>query len=180
MATLLPARLIPVNCAQLQLGMYVAELDRSWLHTSFHAHGFMLSHAEQVEELQRLCAYVYVDPVLSEQVGDDETFSTGLTARVEALPDGDSPAPLARQRLELRTDLLLGLDPLAEGADARMPAREVAMLGGEGVLASVDDRIELVLGMPNALSCDGRLDDFVGYLHRRLAEQDAAGVAERG
>ena len=29
MATLLPARLIPVNCAQLQLGMYVAELDRS-------------------------------------------------------------------------------------------------------------------------------------------------------
>jgi HD-GYP domain-containing protein (c-di-GMP phosphodiesterase class II) len=103
MATLLPTRLIPVNCAQLQLGMYVAELDRSWLHTSFHAHGFMLSHAEQLEELQRLCVYVYVDPVLSEQVGDDETFSTGLTARVEALPDGDSPAPLARQRLELRT-----------------------------------------------------------------------------
>lgn len=101
MATLLPDRLIPVSCAQLQPGMYVAELDRSWLHTSFHAHGFMLSHAEQIEELQRLCEYVYVDPVLSEH-GDDEMFSTGLTSRVEALPEGDPPTPLARQRLELR------------------------------------------------------------------------------
>ncbi|MCK7473557.1 MAG: DUF3391 domain-containing protein [Rhodopseudomonas palustris] len=102
MATLLPARLIPVNCAQLQLGMYVAELDRSWLHTSFHAHGFMLSHSEQIEELQRLCDYVYVDPVLSEQLGNDEFFSTGLTARVEALATVDTPTPLARQRFELR------------------------------------------------------------------------------
>jgi HD-GYP domain-containing protein (c-di-GMP phosphodiesterase class II) len=101
MATLLPDRLTPVNCAQLQLGMYVAELDRSWLHTSLQAHGFMLSHAEQIAELQRLCEYVYVDPVLSEH-GDDEMFSTGLTGHVEALPDGDPPTPLARQRLELR------------------------------------------------------------------------------
>lgn len=101
MATLLPARLIPVNCTRLQLGMYVAELDRSWLHTSFHAQGFMLSHVEQIEELQRLCEYVYVDPVLSDH-GDDEMFSTGLTARVEVLPDGSAPTPLARQRLELR------------------------------------------------------------------------------
>lgn len=101
MATLLPDRLIPVNCAQLQLGMYVAELDRSWLHTSFHAHGFMLSHADQIEELQRLCEYVYVDPVLSDH-GSDEMFSTGLTGRVEALADGDPATPLARQRLELR------------------------------------------------------------------------------
>ncbi len=102
MAILLPARLIPVNCAQLQLGMYVAELDRSWLHTSFHAHGFMLSQAEQIEELQRLCEYVYVDPVLSDPLGDDEFFSTGLTSRVEVLAGGDAPTPLARQRFELR------------------------------------------------------------------------------
>lgn len=101
MATLLPARLIPVNCAQLQLGMYVAELDRSWLDTPFRAHGFTLSHVKQLEELHRLCEYVYVDPVLSEH-GDGEFFSTGLTGRIEALPEGDAPSSLARQRLELR------------------------------------------------------------------------------
>ncbi|MEO7387313.1 MAG: HD domain-containing phosphohydrolase [Gammaproteobacteria bacterium] len=101
MATLLPARLVPVNCAQLQLGMYVAELDRSWLHTSFHAHGFLLNQAEQIVELQRMCEYVYVDPVLSDH-GDGEMFSTGLTGRIEALPETDAPSPLSRQRLDLR------------------------------------------------------------------------------
>jgi hypothetical protein len=40
---------------------------------------------------------------------------------------------------ELGADFLVGLDPLAEGADARMPAGEVAGLGGAGGLAGVDD-----------------------------------------
>lgn len=75
------------------------------------------------------------------------------------------------------------IDSQAYSCDAFRMRSMIAMpMAGSvfSVLASVDDRIELVLGMPNALSSDGRLDDFVGYLHRRLAEQDAAGVAERG
>ncbi len=102
MATVPPARLVPVNCAQLQLGMYVAELDRPWLHTPLHAHGFVLSQPEQIEELQRHCDHVYIDPVLSEQAGDGEFFSTGLTGRVQALPEGSPASPLTRQRRELR------------------------------------------------------------------------------
>ena len=104
MATLLPAHLIPVNCAQLQLGMYVAELDRPWLQTSFQAHGFMLRQDEHIEELRRICEYVYVDPVLSEQ-DESEMFNTGLTSRVKILSPTDPLAPLtplARQRIELR------------------------------------------------------------------------------
>ena len=101
MAILLPARLVPVNCAQLQFGMYVAELDRSWLQTSFHSHGFLLSQSEQIDELRRICDYVYVDPVLSEHT-DDEMFYTGLTGKVAALSPGDLPTPLTRQRAELR------------------------------------------------------------------------------
>jgi HD-GYP domain-containing protein (c-di-GMP phosphodiesterase class II) len=81
--------------------MYVAELDRSWLQTSFHAHGFLLSQSEQIEDLRRICAYVYVDPVLSEHSAG-EMFSTGLTGRVEALSPDVLPTPLARQRTELR------------------------------------------------------------------------------
>ncbi len=101
MAIVLPPRLVPVNCAQLQFGMYVAELDRSWLQTSFHAHGFLLSQSEQIEELRRICSYVYVDPVLSEY-RDSEMFYTGLTAKVEALSACRPPTALARQRMELR------------------------------------------------------------------------------
>jgi hypothetical protein len=52
------------------------------------------------------------------------------------------PADVARsdaEPLELRADLLFRLDPFAECADARVPAREVAPLRGAGVLARVDD-----------------------------------------
>lgn len=101
MATLLPAHLIPVNCAKLQFGMYVAELDRPWLQTSFHSHGFMLTDDEQIAELRRLCEYVYVDPVLSDH-NDGEMFCTGLTSRLPVLNPVDQPTPLARQRMELR------------------------------------------------------------------------------
>ena len=101
MAILLPARLVPVNCAQLQLGMYVAELDRSWLETAFHSHGFLISVQEQISELRRCCEYVYVDPVLSEH-GDGEMFSTGLTGRIEALFVEEAPSVLNRNRQELR------------------------------------------------------------------------------
>ncbi len=105
MAIVLPPRLAPVNCAQLQFGMYVAELDRSWLQTSFHAHGFLISQSEQSEELRRLCSYVYVDPVLSEY-RDSEMFYTGLTAEVEALSACHPPTALAWQRMELRAGFL--------------------------------------------------------------------------
>ncbi len=101
MATLLPAHLISVNCDQLQFGMYVAELDRPWLQTSFHSHGFMLTRDEQIEELRRICEYVYVDPVLSEH-DDTEMFCTGLTGRVAVLTPAGQLTPLARQRMELR------------------------------------------------------------------------------
>ena len=85
MADVFSAHLVPVDCSQLQPGMYVAELDRPWLQTPFHAHGFLLSHAEQIEALRRVCSYVYVDPVLSEH-----------SENGSSLPPGRVPHPVGR------------------------------------------------------------------------------------
>ncbi len=97
MAGVFSAQLIPVDCRRLQLGMYVAELDRPWLQTPFHAHGFLLAHAEQIEALRRICSYVYVDPVLSEH-SESDLFSTGLTARVSTLKSDHRLSGLDRSR----------------------------------------------------------------------------------
>lgn len=58
--------LIPLQCEQLQPGMFVAELDRSWLHTPFTGRGFLITQRAQVRALQRHCRYVYVDEARSE------------------------------------------------------------------------------------------------------------------
>lgn len=65
--------------------------------TPFHAHGFLLAHAEQIEALRRICSYVYVDPVLSEH-SESDLFSTGLTARVSTLKSDHRLSGLDRSR----------------------------------------------------------------------------------
>lgn len=159
MATSLPTRLVPVDCARLQLGMYVAELDRPWLQTRFHAHGFLISQADQIEELRRICTYVYVDPILSEH-GDDEMFSTGLTPRVESLPDEKTPAPLERQRGELRA---LG-HAFADAVRRIRRSEELAIAplrrAVDPVVASLSDDRDTI---PWLLSTELK----VGFLHRR-------------
>jgi HD-GYP domain-containing protein (c-di-GMP phosphodiesterase class II) len=46
----------------LRLGMYVVELDRPWLGTSFAFQGFQLNSPEEIDSLRSYCTNVYVDP----------------------------------------------------------------------------------------------------------------------
>jgi HD-GYP domain-containing protein (c-di-GMP phosphodiesterase class II) len=159
MATLLPARLIPVSCDQLQLGMYVAELDRSWLQTSFHSHGFLLNQHEQIEELRRLCEYVYVDPVLSE-LDDSEMFATGLTGRVSVLAPAEHLSPLSRQRAELRA---LG-HAFAEAVHAVRQSEALSLTPLRQALAPiVTSLVSDADTIPWLLATELK----VGFLHRR-------------
>jgi HD-GYP domain-containing protein (c-di-GMP phosphodiesterase class II) len=51
-----------VPVAELQFGMYVAELDRPWTETPFKFQGFVLQTPEQLETLKKFCKTVFVDP----------------------------------------------------------------------------------------------------------------------
>src|SRR4051794_4099804 len=51
-----------VAVGDLQLGMYVIELDRPWLGTPFDFQGFPLTSKEQIEQLKQYCEIVYIDP----------------------------------------------------------------------------------------------------------------------
>ena len=43
------------------LGMFVAQLDRSWLETPFIVRGFEISKDNEIELLRKFCKHVYVD-----------------------------------------------------------------------------------------------------------------------
>jgi len=55
-----------VPVAELQFGMWIAELDRPWIDTPFTFQGFVLESHEQLELLKRYCHAVFVDPERSE------------------------------------------------------------------------------------------------------------------
>jgi HD-GYP domain-containing protein (c-di-GMP phosphodiesterase class II) len=50
-----------VYVGDLQLGMYVEELDRPWLETPFLLKGLHLNTADDIKAVRDLCEYVYID-----------------------------------------------------------------------------------------------------------------------
>ncbi len=55
-----PKRL-KIETANLQYGMYVAQLDRPWLETPFLLKGFEIRDAKDLQQLRQFCKHVYVD-----------------------------------------------------------------------------------------------------------------------
>lgn len=50
-----------IDVQYLEVGMYVAELDRPWLGTPFLFQGFEIRSPAEIDELKRYCKWVYVD-----------------------------------------------------------------------------------------------------------------------
>ncbi|HEX7031080.1 MAG TPA: HD domain-containing phosphohydrolase [Gammaproteobacteria bacterium] len=50
-----------VDVSDLELGMFVAELDRPWLDSPFLFQGFIIEGEEELATLQEICDFVYVD-----------------------------------------------------------------------------------------------------------------------
>ncbi|MEX2360757.1 MAG: HD-GYP domain-containing protein [Gammaproteobacteria bacterium] len=71
-----------VAAEDIELGMYVARLDRSWEDSPFLFQGFVVSTSEELEQLRSLCKFVFVDEDLSEY--EDRT----LIRSVEVKPQG--------------------------------------------------------------------------------------------
>lgn len=58
---------VKIYSNSLQIGMYVCELDRPWLESPFLFQGFVLATKEDIEAVQEVCEYVFVDPVKTKQ-----------------------------------------------------------------------------------------------------------------
>ncbi len=61
---------IPVG--ELQIGMFVCELDRPWIDTPFLIQGFLIESMEHIELVQEFCEFVYVDAVQEQYVPAEE------------------------------------------------------------------------------------------------------------
>jgi HD-GYP domain-containing protein (c-di-GMP phosphodiesterase class II) len=57
-ATVKPTK---VFVEDLQLGMYVSQLDRPWVETPFLFQGFYINSPGEIEQLQQFCEFVFID-----------------------------------------------------------------------------------------------------------------------
>jgi hypothetical protein len=54
-----------IQVSQLDIGMFVSELDRPWLGTPFMLEGLLIEDQEQIETIAGLCEFVYIDRTVS-------------------------------------------------------------------------------------------------------------------
>lgn len=52
---------VKVFCENLQIGMFVSELDRDWSESTFLLQGFTIESLDDIEEVKRQCKFVYID-----------------------------------------------------------------------------------------------------------------------
>jgi HD-GYP domain-containing protein (c-di-GMP phosphodiesterase class II) len=50
-----------MNVSHIELGMYIARLDRPWANTPFPIEGFYVRDRSEIKRLQMHCQYVYID-----------------------------------------------------------------------------------------------------------------------
>jgi HD-GYP domain-containing protein (c-di-GMP phosphodiesterase class II) len=153
--------LVPIVCEKLEPGMYVAELDRSWLHTPFEARGFLITQKWQIEILRRSCEYVYIDPDRSEAAPIADAASPAVTGR-----PGSEPA-LTDSAIELNGCREVLDDACSQVAATICAARRIGSLD----IAPIDDKLDAfvdhVLEWPDAVQWILATEPGHGYLKRR-------------
>jgi len=54
--------LMRISTKELERGMYISQLDRPWLETPFLIQGFFVRDEDDINELERHCSFVLIDP----------------------------------------------------------------------------------------------------------------------
>ncbi len=71
----IPEGLEKTPVGKLQVGMFVADLDRPWLETPFLIQGFEIRHQSQIRTLMSYCRHVYVARERSRLMGGEKTLA---------------------------------------------------------------------------------------------------------
>jgi putative nucleotidyltransferase with HDIG domain len=96
-----------IDVADLQIGMYVAELDRDWVGTPFMFQGFRIESPNDLKRLREVCKFVYIDETKAAGDAEDRTIarsmrvkSGGKSEKPEAAVWVETGAGSARQKLK--------------------------------------------------------------------------------
>lgn len=78
-----------LSADQLEIGMYVAQLDRPWLETPFLFQGFYIRDSDEIQEIQSYCEHVYIscDSLSSDRSSEASAEGTAPDGSVATLPD---------------------------------------------------------------------------------------------
>jgi HD-GYP domain-containing protein (c-di-GMP phosphodiesterase class II) len=140
-----------VDSSELEIGMYVAKLDRPWLESPFLFQGFTIKSQDEITQLRNLCKFVYIDeekqPGSASAVRNKGRAATWVSSETKSgrkphlrkVEDELVAARKIRQHAQLRFNQMLEAARLGKGIEVKV-ANNI-----------VGDMIESLLRNPDAL-----------------------------
>ncbi|MEE9598397.1 MAG: HD-GYP domain-containing protein [Acidiferrobacterales bacterium] len=172
-----------LDVRDLELGMYISELDRPWVESPFLFQGFELTSKEELAQLGQHCKHVYIDvelgpDVTPKRMNKDTAVRMRIISEQEdrvnrevralvSTPQIQDGRPVYRDRvsferevpqakkIEKQTRILLRttLEEVHKGNNINVPLAEKV----------VGNMVESVVRNPDALACLSQLKDVSEY-----------------
>jgi HD-GYP domain-containing protein (c-di-GMP phosphodiesterase class II) len=162
MGKALEDHLIALKTDRLRPGMFIAALDRLWLHTPFPPGGFYIRDEKQITKIGRFCTFVYIDPLKSEEpdnvIVPFEQIPVAALAPVEGQQNIADEIPWARQAFGALNETVRQL--VHDVRAGRLPDLDALNTS----LAPVSDSIQRC---PDAMLWLVSTEPTRGYLYRR-------------
>ncbi len=175
---------VKIALDDLQMGMYVSELDRPWIETPFLFQGFELTAQEELEQLKRHCTYVYIDTELGIDLPPKLRAAAAVRTRIlqekderllkefnKLVENGAPEAADGKKAYPDKTGLEQELPPAREiDRDAREmmhdvldDAKQNQLLDLERTQRVVNNMVDSILRNPDALVCLSQLKEASLY-----------------
>ncbi len=168
-------RKLPVQ--ELEIGMFVADLDRPWHETPFPIQGFYIRNQQELDQLSRYCRQVFVDvaekrsSVQSAASESKASSSRGRTERVIKLPavqirsphHYETTTPLKREIREVQP-LLGNVEEALDHVSESISAGSIPDL--QAVEAVSRSMVDSVARNPDALLWLSRIQSRDDYTYR--------------
>jgi len=163
-----------VDVAELEIGMYVSELDRPWLETPFMFQGFEITDEQELNDVRQFCQYVYIDTDQSKVLPDDNKGSQkDDELELEILKKTAKPSePKDRTKIyedetTLEQEIALIRETHDEALILTAEIMEDVRLGKsfntEGAKKVVSKIVKSVIRNPDALACFTQLKNRDAY-----------------
>jgi HD-GYP domain-containing protein (c-di-GMP phosphodiesterase class II) len=170
-----------VGTDELEIGMYVQELDRPWIETPFLFQGFTINTAEDIEKLKEFCDYVFITEeqhLMRPELARPTDTAANRTVSVKGLPSTPvhyqdqvgveqelGVARSAHHNLTKEVHALVG--SIRIGRD--ISAREIAK--------AVEQMIDSIIRNPDAFFWLTMLKKVDSYAYHHAVDSSALAVA---
>ena len=173
-----------IDVRDVQIGMFIAQLDRPWVETPFMYQGFELESQTALDKLRELCRYIWIDTYKGADYVPPARGGADAYARMEQLEEEDKELKArimgliaqsrARANRKSYQDTATFEEEIGQAREVEQHAREVTeetfhmAREGKKIDLNVAGRavtrmVESIIRNPDALICLSQLKEVSNY-----------------